>query len=78
MPWEILYVATGQIASSTMAPTRNKADFACHIQQLLDADSEAEWIFFASSPFTVKARHAHTPQTVAGTAKSLLPSYIEV
>ncbi|WP_127589238.1 transposase [Paenibacillus koleovorans] len=42
-----LEVATGKITSSMMAPTRNKADFTCHVQQLLDTDPNAEWIFVA-------------------------------
>lgn len=42
-----LDVATGQIVSSTMAPTRNEADFTDHVQQLLDSDPGAEWIFVA-------------------------------
>jgi hypothetical protein len=42
-----LGVATGEIVSSTMAPTRNEADFSSHVQQLLDTDPGAEWIFIA-------------------------------
>lgn len=42
-----LDVATGQIVSSTMAPTRNEHDFCAHVQQLLDTDPGAEWILVA-------------------------------
>lgn len=42
-----LEVATGKIVSPTMAPTRNEADFANYVQQLLHTDPKAEWIFVA-------------------------------
>lgn len=40
-------VATGKIVSSTMAPTRNETDFAMHVEQLIQTDPGAEWIFVA-------------------------------
>lgn len=40
-----LEVATGQVLQPTLGPTRNEADFAAHIQQLLNTDPHATWVF---------------------------------
>ena len=38
-------VATGQVVTPTIEPTRTEEQFAAHIQRLLDTDPEGEWIF---------------------------------
>ena len=40
-------VATGKILAPSIGPTRTEADFASHIEQLLDTDLDAEWVFIA-------------------------------
>jgi hypothetical protein len=40
-----LDVATGQVVTPSMGPTRTEADFATHIRQTLQTDPEASWIF---------------------------------
>jgi len=40
-----LEVATGQIIAPTIGPRRTEEDFAAHIQQTLQADPQANWIF---------------------------------
>jgi transposase len=40
-----LEVATGQVVTPSMGPTRTEADFAAHIEQTLQTDPEAAWIF---------------------------------
>src|SRR2546430_508393 len=40
-----LDVATGQIVTPSIGPTRTEADFAAHIRQTLQTDPEAAWIF---------------------------------
>ncbi|WP_336747617.1 transposase, partial [Paenibacillus sp. y28] len=42
-----LDVATGKLVSSTMGPTRNEMDFAQHVEQIIETDPEAEWVFIA-------------------------------
>lgn len=42
-----LEVATGNILCPSMAPTRNEVDFSNYVQQLLETDPQAEWIFIA-------------------------------
>ena len=42
-------VATGQILSPTVQPTRDEADFAAHIQRTIATDPEAGWIFVADN-----------------------------
>ena len=42
-----LDVATGQVISPSLGPTRTEADFAAHIEQTLQTDPEAGWIFVA-------------------------------
>ena len=38
-------VATGTVLSSSIAATRNEADFATHIAKTIETDAEAGWIF---------------------------------
>jgi hypothetical protein len=38
-------VATGQIVSPSLGPTRTEADFAAHIKETISTDPEASWIF---------------------------------
>ena len=40
-----LEVATGQVVTPSMGPTRTEADFATHIEQTLQTDPQAAWIF---------------------------------
>ena len=40
-----LEVATGQIVTPSLGPTRTEADFAAHIAQTIHTDPEAAWIF---------------------------------
>jgi hypothetical protein len=40
-----LDVATGQVVTPSMGPTRTEADFAAHIMQTIQTDLEAAWIF---------------------------------
>jgi DDE superfamily endonuclease len=40
-----LEVATGQVVTPSRGPTRTEADFAAHIEQTLQTDPEAAWIF---------------------------------
>jgi len=40
-----LDVATGQVVTPSMGPTRTEADFAAHIMQTIQTDLEAVWIF---------------------------------
>jgi hypothetical protein len=40
-----LAVALGKVISSTMAPTRDENDFAAFIEQLIESDLQAEWVF---------------------------------
>jgi transposase len=40
-----LEVATGQIGTATLQPTRTEIDFVTHIEQTLDTDPKAGWIF---------------------------------
>ncbi len=42
-----LDVATGQVISPSLGPTRTEADFAAHIAQTIQTDPEAGWIFVA-------------------------------
>ncbi len=42
-----LDVATGQVISPSLGPTRTEADFATHIAQTIQTDPEAGWIFVA-------------------------------
>lgn len=41
------HVATGKVVSSTLGPTRTKADIATHIKATLDTEALAGWIFVA-------------------------------
>ncbi len=38
-------MATGQVITPSLGPTRTEADFAAHIQATLQTDPEASWIF---------------------------------
>jgi hypothetical protein len=40
-----LEVATGQVVTPSMGPTRTEADFAAHITQTIQTDPQASWIF---------------------------------
>ena len=40
-------VATGRVISPSIGPTRTEADFAAHIEQTVDTDPDATWIFVA-------------------------------
>lgn len=40
-------VVTGKIVSPTIGPTRTEADFAAHIEQTIDTDPDAGWVFVA-------------------------------
>jgi hypothetical protein len=40
-----LEVATGQIIAPTIGPRRAEADFVAHIEQTIQTDPEASWIF---------------------------------
>ena len=40
-----LDVASGQVVTPSMGPTRTEADFAAHIIQTIQTDPEAAWIF---------------------------------
>ena len=40
-----LEVATGRVIAPSVGATRTELDFACHINQTIDTDPEAEWIF---------------------------------
>ena len=38
-------MATGQIVTPSLGPTRTEADFAAHIKETIATDPEASWIF---------------------------------
>jgi hypothetical protein len=38
-------VATGQVVSPSIGPTRTEVDFAAHVQRAIATDPEAEWVF---------------------------------
>lgn len=40
-------VVTGQVVSPSIGPTRTEADFAAHIDQTIEIDPSAGWIFVA-------------------------------
>jgi transposase len=40
-----LEVATGQVMTPSLGPTRTEADFAAHIAQTIQTDPQASWIF---------------------------------
>lgn len=40
-----LEVATGRVLSPTLGPRRTEADFAAHIEQTIESDPDAPWIF---------------------------------
>lgn len=48
-------VATGQIVSPSIGPTRNEEDFATHIQKTVETDPDALWIFIVDQLNTHKS-----------------------
>jgi hypothetical protein len=38
-------VVTGKVVSPSIGPTRTEADFVIHIDQTVDSDPDASWIF---------------------------------
>ena len=38
-------VATGQLVTPSIGPTRTEADFGVHIRRTIDLDKDAQWIF---------------------------------
>jgi transposase len=42
-------VATGQVVTPSVGPTRTEEDFATHIDKTIDKDSKAGWIFVADN-----------------------------
>jgi hypothetical protein len=40
-----LDVATGQVVTPSLGPTRTEADFVAHITQTIQTDPEATWFF---------------------------------
>lgn len=38
-------VATGQVVTPSIGPTRTEVDFAAHVQRTIATDPEAEWVF---------------------------------
>jgi hypothetical protein len=48
-------VATGRIITPSIGPTRTEEDFATHIEQTIDTDPDAEWIFAADQLNTHKS-----------------------
>jgi len=39
------HVATGQVPTPSLGPTRNEADFATHVARTIETDPKAGWIF---------------------------------
>lgn len=50
-----LDVATGQIISPTVAPTRNEQDFAAHLANTINTDPEGRWLFIVDQLNTHKS-----------------------
>jgi hypothetical protein len=48
-------VATGKVVSPSIGPTRTEADFVAHIDQTIEADPEAGWIFVTDQLDTHRA-----------------------
>lgn len=48
-------VATGKVIFPTVQETRTEADFLAHIQQLVESDSQGQWIFIADQLNTHKS-----------------------
>jgi transposase len=48
-------VASGQLISPSIGPTRTEADFAAHIRRTLDSDPHAKWIFIVDQLNTHKS-----------------------
>ena len=42
-----LEVATGQVITPSLGPTRTEADFAAHISQTIQTDPDSAWLFIA-------------------------------
>ena len=49
------HVATGQVPTPSLGPTRKEADFAAHIERTIDTDPEADWIFVVDQLNTHKS-----------------------
>lgn len=50
-------VVTGKVVSPSIGPTRTEADFVAHINQTIDTDPDAGWIFVADQ---LNTHHAAT------------------
>ena len=48
-------VATGKVVSPSIGPTRTEADFVAHIDQTIETDPEAGWIFVTDQLDTHRA-----------------------
>lgn len=48
-------VATGEIVAPSVGPTRGEEDFAAHIEQTINTDPDARWIFIADQLNTHKS-----------------------
>ena len=48
-------VATGKVVSPSIGPTRTEADFVAHIDQTIEADPDAGWIFVTDQLDTHRA-----------------------
>jgi transposase len=48
-------VATGKVVSPSIGPTRTEADFVAHIDQTIETDPEAGWIFITDQLDTHRA-----------------------
>ena len=44
-----LNVATGEILTPSLGPTRTEADFAAHIARVIDTDPDGAWLFLADN-----------------------------
>jgi hypothetical protein len=43
-----LKVATGQLVTPSLGPTRTEADFVAHMTRTIQTDPEADWIFITN------------------------------
>lgn len=48
-------VATGEVVAPSMGPTRTEADFAAHVEQTIETDPDAFWIFLVDQLNTHKS-----------------------
>src|SRR5260370_29216095 len=56
-----LDVATGQIVTPSLGPTRTEADFAAHIKETIATDPEVSWIFITDQREHPSVRDAGLP-----------------